>query len=320
MKPRRKNMIFIILIALLFSSCGIVDRSQILFLNPAQGNPEACPSVKVVDSNGERISLREDAGTQFKKITSIRPGQIYKVLAVKSGTAEVKHDSDPSKSSTLWVQVDDNEVQPAQQGWATAVYLECAQEESAPEPRTDFISDSDWVWPVTGERELMHDNWKESLAFGVAGAASGHLGSDFGRGSNLDRPIYAVADGTLVYLHHVAGSNWVDFPVLRHDLNQATFYGDTVVYSRYGHIKVAKGLAVGSTVKRGELIGHIVLNGAFAPHLHFEICNEGCITEKSLTPGAGYGKKSNFAGLNTYDLEGARFYNPKVFLLTGGKS
>jgi murein DD-endopeptidase MepM/ murein hydrolase activator NlpD len=91
------------------------------------------------------------------------------------------------------------------------------------------------------------------------------------RGRPLD-PVYAVADGQVVYVNRVAGnSNYGIYAVLTHE----DPVGD--IYSLYSHLaSVERSLQAGQSIQRGDVIG-VMGNTASTgipmvrAHLHFEI-------------------------------------------------
>ncbi|MEO6533880.1 MAG: M23 family metallopeptidase [Pseudolysinimonas sp.] len=97
-----------------------------------------------------------------------------------------------------------------------------------------------------------------------AGCSSFHQGTDLdpGRGT----PIAAIADGVVTEVGNPSGSFGV-YAVIRHDVDGVTFS------SLYGHMEIGSlQLAVGQTVRRGQLIGLVGDTGASTgPHLHFGI-------------------------------------------------
>ena len=97
-----------------------------------------------------------------------------------------------------------------------------------------------------------------------AGCSSFHQGTDIdpGRGT----PIAAIADGVVTEVGNPSGSLGV-YAIIRHDVDGVTFS------SLYGHMELGSlQLAVGQTVKRGQLIGLVGSTGASTgAHLHFGI-------------------------------------------------
>lgn len=79
------------------------------------------------------------------------------------------------------------------------------------------------------------------------------------QGDAADAPVYAVADGEVVY----AG---FDYPglviIIRHN--------DTL-YSQYGHLNFETPVQVGQQVTQGEQIGSVLFRDGPLSHLHFEL-------------------------------------------------
>jgi len=94
--------------------------------------------------------------------------------------------------------------------------------------------------------------------------SGGHQGVDIG--ATLGQEVYAVEDGVLTRqltdLSTASGNAWI-------------MVGNTDTQYRYYHLSAfAPGLAVGSTVRRGQLIGYVGDTGNATPggyHLHFEL-------------------------------------------------
>ena len=90
-----------------------------------------------------------------------------------------------------------------------------------------------------------------------------HEGVDIG--AALGQPVYAVATGTIT-------GQYVDAPGLRAGNALRLRQADTT-YFFYAHMQgFADGIAVGSRVQAGDVIGYVGQTGnALSPHLHFEI-------------------------------------------------
>lgn len=107
-----------------------------------------------------------------------------------------------------------------------------------------------------------------------------HTGADLNlpgsSGADAGKPVYAIADGTVIYAGK-AGT-WGSIVVLEHpDLLVRGPDGSEqrgTVYSRYGHVETEIPVRVGQAVQRGEQVGAIGLAaGAVSGwHLHFDIC------------------------------------------------
>jgi len=100
-----------------------------------------------------------------------------------------------------------------------------------------------------------------------------HLGDDWnGRGggnTDLGDPIYAIADGVVVYSYPY-GSNWGEVIIIRHTYRDNAGKIDHVD-SLYGHVQDRR-VRMGDRVRRGQMIAEIGNNnGMYAAHLHLEI-------------------------------------------------
>lgn len=88
-----------------------------------------------------------------------------------------------------------------------------------------------------------------------------HTGTDWyvNRGDTADTPVYAVADGVVVFAGY-------DYPgaviIIRHS---------DVLYSQYGHLNHAVSVEAGHQVSRGDEIGSVLFNDGPLSHLHFEL-------------------------------------------------
>lgn len=108
-----------------------------------------------------------------------------------------------------------------------------------------------------------------------------HLGDDLngigGWNSDLGDPVYAAADGLVLYAGWPS-DGWGNVVVLLHELD-----GANLVETFYGHLDTMT-VPVGSQVRRGDRIGTIgTANGRYLAHLHFEIRRY-----PTLDPGVGY--------------------------------
>ncbi|MGE0201852.1 MAG: M23 family metallopeptidase [Candidatus Melainabacteria bacterium] len=102
----------------------------------------------------------------------------------------------------------------------------------------------------------------------VPGASTFHRGDDFGvDGQDGVVPIQAVADGTITVVDEQPGGAG----------KYITIDHGNGVTTRYFHQnRFADGMAVGKTVKQGELIGYVGSTGiGSGPHLHFEVQLDG---------------------------------------------
>jgi len=100
-----------------------------------------------------------------------------------------------------------------------------------------------------------------------------HMGDDWngngGGNSDLGDPIFAIADGLVVYSYDY-GSDWGEVIIIRHKYKDARGRID-YVDSFYGHVQNRR-VRKGQNVKRGQRIAEIGNNnGMYVAHLHLEI-------------------------------------------------
>lgn len=96
-----------------------------------------------------------------------------------------------------------------------------------------------------------------------------HLGDDIngigGWNSDMGDPVYAVADGQVVYAGWPS-DGWGNVVILLHELPDGE-----IVQTFYGHLDTMT-VPVGRQVRRGEKVGTIGnADGVYLAHLHFEI-------------------------------------------------
>ena len=108
-----------------------------------------------------------------------------------------------------------------------------------------------------------------------------HLGDDLngigGNNSDLDDPVYAVADGNVVYKGWPS-DGWGNVIIILHELPDGR-----ILESFYGHLNRSNAF-VGQQVRRGQAIGSVGnAGGRYLAHLHFEMR-----TGSTLDCGAGY--------------------------------
>ena len=150
--------------------------------------------------------------------------------------------------------------------------------------------------------------WQNVQDFGV----NGHLGEDwnFGFGSDdLGKPIYAAANGDVVYAQDVGGDgSWKGVIIIQHSGTGLRLPGGGTVQkvkTFYGHLDPAsinQWVTVGSRVARGQQIGVIgpTPTTSTGPHLHFEIrtnLNIGVVQGNSSDP-TGWIDPSDFIDAN----------------------
>ena len=99
-----------------------------------------------------------------------------------------------------------------------------------------------------------------------------HLGVDLW--SKADTKVLAVLDGEVhSFQNNTTFGDYGPTIILKHSMNNVEFY------SLYGHLSLAsiENLKVGANVKQGETIGYLgdsVVNGDYAPHLHFQLIKD----------------------------------------------
>mgnify|MGYP001583466374 CR=1 FL=1 len=101
---------------------------------------------------------------------------------------------------------------------------------------------------------------KDSVLTSRFGMRRGRLHSGLDLAAKVGTPIYAVADGRVIFAKRFAG--YGNLIVLKHDKNY---------FSAYAH---ASNLMVsqGGKVRQGQQIGAVGMTGrSTGPHLHFEI-------------------------------------------------
>ena len=108
-----------------------------------------------------------------------------------------------------------------------------------------------------------------------------HLGDDLngigGSNSDLGDPVYAIADGNVIY-RGWPSAGWGNVIILLHELPDGR-----MLESFYGHLEEID-VFVGQQIRRGEKIGKVGnADGKYLAHLHFEMR-----TSPTLDCGAGY--------------------------------
>ncbi|MET0753098.1 MAG: M23 family metallopeptidase [Pyrinomonadaceae bacterium] len=153
----------------------------------------------------------------------------------------------------------------------------------SPTPSPKIIAET-FAYPI-GKTETAtqakdkKDEWYNAQDFG----ANNHLGEDWNKnsGGNTDcgEPVYAAADGTIVYAKN-AGEGWGNVLIIEHNLPN----GERV-RTLYGHLE--KILKTSGEVEKREQIGTIGnAGGRYLCHLHFELREESCPMWNEA--GAGY--------------------------------
>lgn len=122
-------------------------------------------------------------------------------------------------------------------------------------------STTSWGWPTnSGYTLTSYFGWR-AYPFNP-GSREFHAGLDIA-GLGYGSPVYASNNGTIEIMRSDRW-NYGTHIIINHNNGY---------WTTYGHMSgFAKGLKVGSTVSRGQLIGYIGATGAATgPHLHFEI-------------------------------------------------
>jgi murein DD-endopeptidase MepM/ murein hydrolase activator NlpD len=139
-------------------------------------------------------------------------------------------------------------------------------------PKIQFnYSDESNRWYVgTAHRNnlyLLNDGAVDTGKLGDYGST--HVGEDWKlRGDDAGRPVYAIADGTIVFKQYQGPkAGFGHIIVIAHRLNQYD-----IVYSVYGHLASSSPCNVGDNVLKGDSIGIMGTTGkSTGIHLHFEI-------------------------------------------------
>jgi len=155
-------------------------------------------------------------------------------------------------------------------------------------PSGTIVLSDGFDYPIGSRQRLTEandgDGWYSAQDFGVYNDVERayHLGEDWdseaGGNSDLDSPVYSVANGTIVYAG--TSSGWGKVLIVRHSLSNGT-----LVESLYGHLQ-SFARTTGDVI-RGERIGAIGDgDGLYAAHLHLELRDS---TSSSWgLPGPGY--------------------------------
>lgn len=140
-------------------------------------------------------------------------------------------------------------------------------------PETPRAIADKFAYPV-GKTDLVtqdqdKDDWYNAQDFGE----NNQLGEDWNKmtGGNSDcgEPVYAVANGLIVYAED-AGPGWGNVAIIEHRLPN----GETV-QSFYGHLQTIS--KTNGEVKKREKIGEVGnAYGRYPCHLHFEIRRQNC--------------------------------------------
>lgn len=201
-------------------------------------------------------------------------------------------------------------------------YYGC-QQASPGEPDSCQIGDPSeyYVYPTSGNKNI-GSGWKITCKLGCSwDSYRGHLAEDYvhynaqGRNDSLDKPIYAIANGTVDAVYEDVG-NYLDIIVIKHSLQHVTGPGDAILYSRYGHM-IAE-VSVGQHVSNGQRIGRLGDPVKFVPHLHIEVVNpsahnkgpfcNGC-QDLGVRMSPGYAGYDFYAPFEWYEIDDAITHN-----------
>ncbi len=125
-----------------------------------------------------------------------------------------------------------------------------------------------------------------------------HLGIDFWVAENT--PVLAPFDGVVhSFANNSAPGDYGPTIVLAHEDKGDTFY------TLYGHLTIESlaGLVIGKIIRKGEQftsIGAPLINGGYAPHLHFQIIRA-IGTYKGDYPGVCCAKEAAYYAVNCPD-------------------
>lgn len=113
-----------------------------------------------------------------------------------------------------------------------------------------------------------------------------HLGDDLngigGMNSDLGDPVYAAADGRVVY-RGVAGPGWGNVIIVAHRVRNAETHEWDVVQTLYAHLDTMR-VQPDQVVRRGDQIATVgTAFGKYLAHLHFEVRRG-----PYVFPGVGY--------------------------------
>jgi murein DD-endopeptidase MepM/ murein hydrolase activator NlpD len=141
---------------------------------------------------------------------------------------------------------------------------------------------------------------------------SPHLGSDWGIAK--DKPVYAIADGTIKYAKNYGEKCWKGIVIIEHEVPPGKYFlvgtgeNTTKIYSMYAHLNAGKinnewesgkgKIEQGKKVNKGDQIGIVApkfyppeQDCSSGPHLHFEMR-----TSLNTTYPQGPGYNSNMTG------------------------
>jgi murein DD-endopeptidase MepM/ murein hydrolase activator NlpD len=136
------------------------------------------------------------------------------------------------------------------------------------------------------------DGWYVATEFNELYNSKYHLGEDWNAesGGNTDygSPVYAVANGTIIFAGPATVSGWGNVLIVRHKLPDGT-----LVESLYGHVATFQ--RTSGNVVRGEQIATVGDGGGlYSAHLHLEIRFANC--PKWGSEGLGYSLTPNPQG------------------------
>jgi murein DD-endopeptidase MepM/ murein hydrolase activator NlpD len=130
-------------------------------------------------------------------------------------------------------------------------------------------------WPVGDNPRPSLLPWWLGMSYAqkyppIMGRDDWHTGIDCNLNipEDVNAPVYCVANGVVTFAGEVKG--WQgEVVTIKHTLEDRR-----LIWSRYAHIMALPALMLGSTIKRGTLIGNItdyLPKGASGDHLHFDL-------------------------------------------------
>lgn len=251
---------------------GADDFSQFLELSQLTASVSA-KDKKMIEQIVAAVKVLEEKQKENNKLLenqmAVKKTITQKQQELKTQSDEIQAVISKINSDTKSAQADKN---------ATDAALKAKEEELRPflnsGSKTELVYDGGpFLWPTTTTR--ISSSW---------GSRWGrmHQGVDISNGT-FGLPIYAIADGTVVYSINTCphnyrknsscgcGGGYGRYVILDHGKDSK----DVVYKSLYGHMSSIV-VSTGQHVKRGQIIGYMGCTGfSTGPHLHFEIWTNG---------------------------------------------
>lgn len=217
-----------------------------------------------------------------------------------------------------------------------------------PEIAERFFNSSGFVLPV------IDDNPSDNLTWGVPFNYFGHYyqalggyhpGEDWNlvggsSSADLGKPVYAVADGTVVRISNLAslgqlvalkhtGTFTIPGKIATENRQSYSYRAETVnsIYSVYMHISnIPASVYVGASVQKGVTALGYIMNPGGGPHLHFELRHPNAVNSNDWSL---VGSSSNWARnangytgyyLNLQKMVDAGVRDPKEFIFANSKT